>query len=71
MMDHAFTPVDYESEIERLLLLYPNRAMQTFENESLRGWFVGQLMKETGGKADPKIAREVLDRALTKRQQDL
>lgn len=71
MMDHAFTPVDYESEIERLLLLYPSRATQAFEDESLRDWFVGQLMKETGGKANPKIAREVLDQALTKRPQEL
>jgi aspartyl-tRNA(Asn)/glutamyl-tRNA(Gln) amidotransferase subunit B len=28
--------------------------------ESLIGWFVGQLMAKTGGKADPNAAREIL-----------
>ncbi len=27
---------------------------------SLIGWFVGQMMKETGGQADPKVAKEIL-----------
>jgi aspartyl-tRNA(Asn)/glutamyl-tRNA(Gln) amidotransferase subunit B len=28
------------------------------------GWFVGQVMKKTGGRADPAIVREALERAL-------
>jgi len=28
--------------------------------ESLLGWFVGQVMRATGGKADPKRTREIL-----------
>lgn len=28
--------------------------------EGLIGWFLGQVMKKTGGKADPKLARELL-----------
>ena len=28
--------------------------------ESLLGWFVGQIMRSTGGKADPKLTREIL-----------
>jgi aspartyl-tRNA(Asn)/glutamyl-tRNA(Gln) amidotransferase subunit B len=27
---------------------------------TLLGWFVGQLMRETGGQADPQLARQVL-----------
>jgi len=27
----------------------------------LIGWFVGQMMKRTGGQADPKVAREILE----------
>jgi aspartyl-tRNA(Asn)/glutamyl-tRNA(Gln) amidotransferase subunit B len=27
---------------------------------TLLGWFVGQVMRETGGQADPQIARQVL-----------
>ena len=30
------------------------------------GWFVGQLMRETGGRADAKKARELLQRLLEK-----
>ena len=30
--------------------------------DSLIGWFVGQVMRESRGKADPNAAREVLDR---------
>jgi len=28
--------------------------------ETLIGWFVGQVMKKMGGKADPKLARQIL-----------
>jgi aspartyl-tRNA(Asn)/glutamyl-tRNA(Gln) amidotransferase subunit B len=28
------------------------------------GWFVGQVMKATGGKANPKIVNELLKKAL-------
>ena len=30
----------------------------------LIGWFVGQMMKETGGQADPKAAKEILEELL-------
>jgi aspartyl-tRNA(Asn)/glutamyl-tRNA(Gln) amidotransferase subunit B len=32
--------------------------------EGLFGWFMGQVMRETRGKADPKLTRELLQRAL-------
>jgi len=28
--------------------------------ETLMGWFVGQVMRATRGKADPKLTREIL-----------
>jgi aspartyl-tRNA(Asn)/glutamyl-tRNA(Gln) amidotransferase subunit B len=31
---------------------------------SLIGWFVGQVMRESRGKADPNLAREVLEELL-------
>jgi len=34
--------------------------------ESLLGWFVGQVMRATGGKADPKRTREILNELLNK-----
>jgi aspartyl-tRNA(Asn)/glutamyl-tRNA(Gln) amidotransferase subunit B len=39
--------------------LYRSGKTQTF------GWFVGQVMKKTGGRADPAAVREALTRALT------
>ena len=32
--------------------------------EGLFGWFMGQVMRETRGKADPKLTRELLGKAL-------
>jgi aspartyl-tRNA(Asn)/glutamyl-tRNA(Gln) amidotransferase subunit B len=33
-------------------------------NDKLIGWFVGQVMKETQGKANPKLVNELLRKAL-------
>ena len=33
-------------------------------NEKVLGWFVGQVMKATQGKANPKLVNEVLRKAL-------
>jgi aspartyl-tRNA(Asn)/glutamyl-tRNA(Gln) amidotransferase subunit B len=41
--------------------LYRSGKTQTF------GWFVGQVMKKTGGRADPAAVRETLTRALEQR----
>jgi aspartyl-tRNA(Asn)/glutamyl-tRNA(Gln) amidotransferase subunit B len=38
--------------------LYKSGKTQTF------GWFVGQIMKRTGGRADPATVRDALTRAL-------
>jgi len=38
----------------------PSRARKT----KLQGFFVGQLMKKTGGKADPKLANQILNQRL-------
>ncbi|HJS28095.1 MAG TPA: hypothetical protein VJ768_00625, partial [Anaerolineales bacterium] len=35
--------------------------------ETLMGWFVGQVMKKSRGKADPKIAQETLLELLAER----
>ena len=36
--------------------------------EKLRGWFVGQVMKETKGKANPQLVNQLVSRALTARK---
>ena len=35
-------------------------------NEKLFGWFVGQMMKSTGGTANPKVVNEILKNLLNK-----
>ena len=35
-------------------------------NEKLFGWFVGQMMKSTGGTANPKVVNEILKKLLNK-----
>lgn len=37
--------------------------------EGLRGWFVGQVMKETRGKANPALVNQLLDEQLNKRRE--
>ena len=55
------------SQIESILNGNPNEvASFRAGKESLMGWFVGQVMRSTGGKADPKRTRELLQELLTK-----
>ena len=42
----------------------PEKVVQYREKPSLFGWFVGQVMKSTGGKANPKVVNELLKKAL-------
>ena len=48
-------------QIESVLAASPAE-VESFRagKESLLGWFVGQVMRATGGKADPKRTREIL-----------
>ncbi|MEI6358744.1 MAG: Asp-tRNA(Asn)/Glu-tRNA(Gln) amidotransferase subunit GatB [Synechococcus sp. ELA619] len=47
--------------VEGLLVAHPAE-MEAFRGgkTKLQGFFVGQLMKQTGGKADPKLANQIL-----------
>jgi len=55
------------SQIEAVLSESPSE-VENFKagKESLLGWFVGQVMRRTGGKADPKRTRELLLEMLRK-----
>ena len=44
--------------------LSPDQVAKVLAKPSLAGWFVGQVMKGTGGKANPKIVNELLKKAL-------
>jgi aspartyl-tRNA(Asn)/glutamyl-tRNA(Gln) amidotransferase subunit B len=47
--------------VEELLAAHPEE-VEAFRGgkTKLQGFFVGQLMKQTGGKADPKLANQIL-----------
>ncbi len=49
-----------EAAIERVIAANPDKAEETKKKPKLAGWFVGQVMKETGGKADPQLVNTLL-----------
>ncbi len=58
-------PKIIEEIINKLILNHPNE-VESFRagKKKLLGFFVGQLMKETKGKADPKLANQMLNKKL-------
>ncbi|MBG0770089.1 MAG: Asp-tRNA(Asn)/Glu-tRNA(Gln) amidotransferase GatCAB subunit B, partial [Anaerolineaceae bacterium] len=51
--------------IDKILAANPDEvASYRSGKEGLFGWFMGQMMRETHGKADPKASRELLEKAL-------
>ena len=58
-------PKVIEEIIDKLILRHPNE-VESFRSgkKKLLGFFVGQLMKETKGKADPKLANQILNKKL-------
>ena len=54
-------PAAIEAIVEALLAAHPQE-VEAFRGgkSKLQGFFVGQLMKQTGGKADPKLANQIL-----------
>ncbi len=47
--------------VEELLITYPDEVAAFREGKNkLQGFFIGQLMKKTGGKVDPKLANQLL-----------
>jgi len=49
-----------EAIIDRLIDANPGQAAQVKEKPQAIGWFVGQVMKETGGKANPGVINQML-----------
>ena len=54
-----------EAEIDKIIAANPGQ-VAAFKggNEKVIGWFVGRVMKATGGKANPKTVNEILRRML-------
>ncbi|MEX2541846.1 MAG: glutamine--tRNA ligase/YqeY domain fusion protein [Trueperaceae bacterium] len=52
--------------VERLLAANPEKVRAYREGKTgLSGFFVGQVMRETGGRANPQLVKDVLERELT------
>ncbi|HVZ71730.1 MAG TPA: Asp-tRNA(Asn)/Glu-tRNA(Gln) amidotransferase subunit GatB [Polyangia bacterium] len=53
-----------EDACKRVIAANPDEASRFKENPKLMGFFVGAVMKETGGKANPKSVNEILRKLL-------
>ncbi|WP_029057480.1 Asp-tRNA(Asn)/Glu-tRNA(Gln) amidotransferase subunit GatB [Stappia stellulata] len=49
-----------EAEVDKIIAANPEKVEQAKEKPGLLGWFVGQVMKATGGKANPKAVNDLL-----------
>ncbi len=49
-----------EAAIDKLIAANPDKAEAVKAKPQAIGWFVGQVMKETGGKANPAVLNELL-----------
>jgi aspartyl-tRNA(Asn)/glutamyl-tRNA(Gln) amidotransferase subunit B len=53
-----------EAAVERVIAANPAKVEEVKAKPKLAAWFVGQVMKETGGKASPPIVNAILKRRL-------
>ena len=49
-----------EAAIDKIIAANPDKAAAVKEKPQAIGWFVGQVMKDTGGKANPAAVNEIL-----------
>ena len=49
-----------EKAVEDVIAANPAKAEQVKEKPNMAGWFVGQVMKATGGKANPQAVNEIV-----------
>ncbi|MEM8632351.1 MAG: Asp-tRNA(Asn)/Glu-tRNA(Gln) amidotransferase subunit GatB [Pseudomonadota bacterium] len=54
-----------EAEVDRIIAENPEQVEKAKVNPKLAGWFVGQVMKATGGKANPKAVNEIVAKKLS------
>ncbi len=49
-----------ETAVDEVIAANPAQVEKAKQNPKLAGWFVGQVMKATGGKANPKAVNEIV-----------
>ena len=53
-----------DSIVEKIIESNPDQVKKVKENPKLKSWFVGQAMKETKGKANPKVLSGIVEKLL-------
>ena len=53
-----------EAEIDKQIAAHPEQVEKAKTNPKVAGFFVGQVMKATGGKANPRIVNETVRKRL-------
>ena len=53
-----------EAAVDDIIAANPDQVEKAKQNPKLAGWFVGQVMKATGGKANPKAVNEIVAKKL-------
>lgn len=53
-----------EAEIDKQIAAHPEQAEKAKTNPKVAGFFVGQVMKATGGKANPRVVNETVRKRL-------
>jgi len=53
-----------ERAVDQIIAANPDKVEQVKAKPTMLGWFVGQVMKTTGGKANPQAVNEILRRKL-------
>ena len=49
-----------EAAIDAVIAANPDKVAQAVAKPTMIGWFVGQVMKQTGGKAAPQAVNDML-----------
>ena len=49
-----------ETAVDKIMADNPDQVLKAQANPKLAGWFVGQVMKVTGGKANPKVVNQII-----------
>ncbi len=55
---------EIEAVVDEVVQANPDKAAEVAEKPKMIGWFVGQVMQKTGGKANPQAVNETLKRKL-------
>jgi len=53
-----------ETAVDAVIAANPDKVADAEANPKAIGWFVGQVMKSTGGKANPQAVNELLKKKL-------